>query len=108
MKNIICALTAIAAISGVSGSVSAVEIRGTRSCGEWLTDSPSGLGSGNRSALIGFLVGLAVGTDKDFLKGTDNPSIFLWMDNYCRSNPLKHTIQGGDALYRELVREKGL
>lgn len=32
--------------------------------------------------------------------------LFLWMDNYCRANPLKTVADGGVALFAELVAKR--
>lgn len=86
-----------------------IEIRGGASCGQWTESRLQDWAAiGNQRWLVGYLSGLAAAYRKDILRGTDNPSIFLWMDNYCRANPLKRIDNGGDLLYRELVRQKNL
>ena len=32
--------------------------------------------------------------------------IFLWMDNYCRANPLSNADTGAKVLYKELMEMK--
>lgn len=58
--------------------------------------------------LVGYLTGLAMAFEKDILKGTDNPSVFAWMDNRCKANPLSNLSTEGGALFFELVRQKKL
>jgi hypothetical protein len=41
----------------------------------------------------------------DFLKGVDQNTIKLWMDNYCSSRPLELTGDAADALSIELKIE---
>jgi hypothetical protein len=84
-----------------------IEVRGIRSCGEWVKDKDT-LAFGNQTWLVGYLSGLAVATNKQFLSGTDNQSIYLWVDNYCRANPLRSLPDAGTALYYELVKQKKL
>ena len=88
----------------------AVAVRGDPSCGNWTearaTNAMRSLA--NEFWLLGFLSALAIETERDFISGTDNPSLFLWMDNYCKENPLSHVSDGGYKLFRELVRRKGL
>ena len=86
------------------------EARGTPSCGEWIAHRKESdtLALSNTSWLVGYLSGLAVGAGKNFLPGTENTAIFSWMDNYCRSNPLKDLAAGGVALMSELVVKKGI
>lgn len=86
-----------------------VDIRQAPSCGEWIShrEKSDTLNLGNTSWLLGYLSGLAVSRGKDFLSGTDNVSIYKWMDNYCRTNPLRDVGSGGIALEAELTRKKG-
>jgi hypothetical protein len=54
--------------------------------------------------LIGYLSGLASGTGKEVIKDLDDQSIFLWIDNYCRDNPLKRTFEAAEELYYRRMR----
>lgn len=85
-----------------------MEARQAPSCGEWIShrEKSDALALGNTSWLLGYLSGLAVSRGKDFLSGTDNGSIYKWMDNYCRTNPLRDVSSGGIALAAELTRKK--
>jgi hypothetical protein len=85
------------------------EARQAPSCGEWVVhrEKSDTLALGNASWLRGYLAGLAAGSGKDFLSATDNASIFRWMDNYCRTSPLRDLSSGGNALAAELARKKG-
>jgi hypothetical protein len=90
-----------------SGTASAVMTLGSPSCGQWVRDqSTNGMQAGaNRYWLAGYLSGLAVALQTDSLTTTDSASIELWMDNYCRANPLKGLQDGGVALFRELQQK---
>jgi len=85
------------------------EARGTPSCGEWVAHRKKSdtLSLSNTSWLVGYLSGLAVGTGKDFLPGTDNSAIFSFMDKYCAANPLKDVSSGGLALMAGIMAKKG-
>jgi hypothetical protein len=87
-----------------------VEARQAPSCGEWMAhrEKSDTLALGNASWLLGFLSGSAVATGKNFLAGTDNASIYKWMDNYCLTNPLRDLSSGGSALAAELTGKKGI
>ena len=97
-------------LSATAFEAQAVTILGSRSCGTWVSErSLKSLGAlVNETWLVGYLSGLAYGSDKDFLKGTDNESLFLWVDNYCRANPLKTTFEAGETLHLELIKQKKL
>jgi hypothetical protein len=96
---------------------SAVDIRGSRSCGKWVEEKrmANSMNEMNRipvlitqSWFLGYLSGRADESGKNILKGTDNESIFLWLDNYCRANPDKNLDTAGLALARELMQLKGI
>ena len=104
--GLLLASSTIAVSSTLDGGVAA---RQAPSCGEWIShrEKSDPLALGNTSWLLGYLSGQAVSRGKDFLSGTDNASIYKWMDNYCRTNPLRDVGSGGIALAAELTRKKG-
>ena len=65
-------------------------------------------GADQQELVSGYLSGRAGVSGGDFLKGTDNDSIFLWLDNYCRANPQMDLEQAGIDLARELMQLKGI
>jgi hypothetical protein len=90
-----------------------VQIRGSWSCAEWIQgrtmpESLDNTLSYSKQWLVGYLSGVAAGLDKDLLTGMNNDSIFLWMDNYCRANPLRRIDEGGYTLALEIIRTKKL
>jgi hypothetical protein len=58
--------------------------------------------------LTGFLSGLNISGDHkdDFLSGIKANSVYLWMDKYCRENPLKSIPAGALQLIEELTGKK--
>jgi len=115
MNRAIALLTGI--LFSLSASASVVEIMGTRSCSKWaeeqrMADSTKELNRIpvliTKSWFLGYLSGRAAASGKNFLKGTDSDSIFLWLDNYCRDNPKSDLEKAGDDLGRELIRLKGI
>lgn len=106
-------LVVIVALTVACGNAQAVTVMGAHSCGDWLKFKPV-----NREKewprmvaeawLVGYLSGAASGQDKDALKNTTASSLFVWMDNYCQSNPLDNIADGGNKLYFELLERKGL
>jgi hypothetical protein len=102
-QTIRLAVAAMILLVGV-GDANALTTVGDRSCGQWEGRAQNGYAKlAIESWLMGFLTGLAVGTDKDVLAVPDGASLMLWMDNYCRANPLDTIGTGGKALYLELL-----
>lgn len=100
MKNIV-ALLLVAVGSLMAHPVEAVQVQGMPSCGKWIQfhhDYAKGW-------LLGYLSGVASGLEKDFLRGNDAASFFLWMDKYCREHPLNDLEQGAGALALELINK---
>lgn len=107
-KKITASVLTTLILSTANFQVKAVEVRGSRQCGTWIAEKNIQAGAENRTWLIGFLSGIAVGQEKNFLRGTENASIFAWFDNYCRTNPLKEMSDAGVDLYFELIKQKRL
>jgi len=91
----------------------AAESRGTRSCSKWMEERRQAEGKEDlnkipilisKSWFLGYLSGRASRSAEDWLKGTDNESIFLWLDNYCRDKPQQDLEAGAIALERELTQ----
>jgi hypothetical protein len=98
-------LTVLVAIM-LSGPVLAKDFAtfGNRNCGEWVRDQTVS----NKAWLVGFLSGINVtGITDDSLKKIQSTSqIYLWMDNYCKANPLQMVSDGAYKLLAELVTRK--
>ena len=107
LKNLICIL--VAATFSLS-SMAQVSIRGSRSCGNWIQyQKERGVASAaTETWLVGFLSGIAFESNKDILKGVDNPSIYLWVTNYCQANPLDGLTEAGEALADALKKKKAI
>jgi hypothetical protein len=96
---------------------STVELMGARSCGKWMEERRIAKSAKEmnkvpvlitRSWFLGYLSGRADQSGRNFLKGTDSDSIFLWLDNYCQANPKMELDQAAIALSRELMQLKGV
>lgn len=105
-----CTLLATSAFSVAADS------RGARSCSKWTEERRQAEGKEDlnkipvlitKSWFLGYLSGRVSRSAQDWLKGTDNESIFLWLDNYCRDKPLQDLDSGGIALELELTQMKG-
>ena len=104
-----CLLLTSGSIAAAASPAGRVEPRQAPSCGEWIAhrEKSDTLALSNASWLLGYLSGLSTSSGKDYLSGTDNASIYKWMDQYCRTNPLRDVSSGGDALAAELERKQG-
>lgn len=92
-----------------------VAILGVPSCGQWVAgrtkDSQHIKGELYKSWLMGYISGLSMELNAtilkvDVLKDTDAESLFLWMDNYCKTNPLNTLSDGELELFVELIKRK--
>lgn len=94
-----------------------VEIKGSRSCSKWIEEKRIANSTKElnkipvlitRSWFLGYLSGRADESGRNFLKGTDSDSIFLWLDNYCQAHPNIDLDKAGIELARELMQLKGI
>lgn len=76
---------------------------GDRSCAEWI-DNWAERKSFDANWIIGFMTGLSTASSKEFLNDIDDNSIMLWIDNYCRNNPLDSLSSGGLMMREELIK----
>jgi hypothetical protein len=74
---------------------------GDNSCGSWVEARQE-----NRMLIqywyIGFISGINMVSEKNHLAKIDAASAYLWMDKYCRENPLKNIVEGSGDLFIEL------
>ena len=104
-----CLLAAALAISLAAVSLAhsqGVVVLGALDCGKWVQARTNSASSNLEHYLLGLLNGLALGRQVEFwqARGLPSPSresVYLWMDGYCRDNPLNDVAQGATALYAE-------
>jgi hypothetical protein len=90
----------------VSCAVAPQTLIGTYDCGRWFT-----AGAVARAWLLGYLSGLNLilgDAEKKYdplAKIGSAQQIYLWMDNYCKANPLSKINEGAKDLYQELQKE---
>ena len=82
-------------------SASAEWVRGDPDCAMWVKPDTHARELENKAWLIGFLSGanMTLTLDADhkpfnYLGGLKTEQIELWMDNYCRANPLSSAMYG--------------
>ena len=86
--------------------------REARSCLKWAEERRLAEGSKemnkipvliSKSWFLGYLAGRQAKVKQDFLGVTDNESIYLWLDKYCRERPQEDLASAGSALEHELT-----
>jgi len=82
-----------------------VIIEGSLDCGEWVNARTKALSSNLQHYLLGLINGLTLGHGHEFWRAggskLSREAVYLWMDSYCRQNPLKDVVTGAVALYQE-------
>lgn len=98
--------TVLAALCFAASNAHATTLYGVPSCGSWVEGrSAEGWPQVvNKFWLNGYVSGIALDSGIDFLKNTDNNSVFLWVDNYCKANPLSDLHEAGYWLVVELKK----
>ena len=84
----------------------AMTVFGVPDCGEWIHHQNASY----KAWLLGYLSGINAaynGAKIDHLAQLSSAGqAFLWMDNYCRRNPLSNVDLGAAALFYELTDRK--
>ncbi len=88
-------------------TVSAQTSFGQPDCGQWIKQ----LDVAKKSWLLGFLTGFnqvwfGISTSDDLGKINSAQQIFVWMDNYCKANPLNRVGDGAEKLIFELTKKE--
>jgi hypothetical protein len=88
------------------------DVRGGADCAKWLEPENSTTALMNKAWLVGYLSGLNIGLYVDerrntfnYFEGVTPQQINLWMDNYCRKNPLSDVTKGAADLYTEKTKK---
>jgi hypothetical protein len=106
VKTLIRVITA-AAICLAAQSAFSQTTFGRTDCGKWLTN-PDGAKTLNKAWLLGYLSGLSVsGIAKNdpFDALSSAAQAYVWMDNFCKANPLSDISEGGAKLFAELTEK---
>lgn len=101
-------LTLVLAIGLANPVLAATTTFGDSDCGEWINPASDYAMLAHRAWLMGFLSGL---NGEESLKNplgkiSSGKQIFLWMDKYCKDNPLEKLSYGGLQLMLELMLKK--
>ena len=80
-------------------------VEASEDCGEWLKARKLKRSSPYEAHLVGLLSGMAIGRMIDIWKAQGSPmskdQAYLWMDQYCQSNPLSKVVIGAEELANE-------
>lgn len=102
MRRVITCLCAFAFSQAVLASdAKTIMVLVDNSCGNWVEARQK-----NRNSIqlwyLGFISGINFHAKDDLLSEVNAASAYLWMDKYCRENPLKTVVQGSVKLLDEL------
>ncbi|WP_024684376.1 hypothetical protein [Pseudomonas syringae] len=94
--------------SGSAFGVPMIYGDGNRSCGQFVSDTTN-----NRQMAVEYLswtsgvaTALSANNEVEYFKGTDTPSVLLWLQNYCRTNPLSQYVDATLDLLKELKKRQ--
>ena len=99
LKKLFFATVLLASVSLASGQ----RMIGGPDCAEWFKSDHA------KNWLFGFLSGIdsmATEETSSLKKLSSGGQAILWMNNYCKANPLDSVVSGGLALYLELQEKK--
>ena len=103
MKRLMRVVIAAVLVACVAPSFAGFRTFGDYDCGQWFKAPQA------KTWLLGYLTGMnGALADNDFdpLAQLNSPEqAFMWMDNYCKANPLKRVSDGGDELYKALQEQ---
>ncbi len=107
MRTIVIAIGLALWATGASAEY-AVLGPGNRSCGYWEQQRRTGNAYGLQAWVLGYLTraNYDEGRNRDLTAGTDAQGIFVWIDNYCRANPLKDVAAAAEHLVETLEKRK--
>jgi len=101
MKNKVRSALVLVAMLIVPFEAQAVKVFGNPDCGKWINQS----NELHKAWLLGYLSGMTSAWEgtEDVLRDLSADQAFLWMDNYCRRNPLEKVGAGAHVLFNELL-----
>ena len=104
MEKIILPLILIAGTISPASQGYTIFGAGTLSCDKWIEERSqnSGLSFGMETWILGFLTG--AGWQGANPQDVDNSALYVWVDNFCRENPLKNITSASAALTIELEK----
>ena len=96
---------AVALLLATQDAAQAITTSGKLDCAMWTNARTAKASDSHERFLQGLLNGMALGSNVEFWKakgdGLTADDVFLWMDNYCRQNPLSNAFEGSVVLMNE-------
>jgi hypothetical protein len=94
-------------ISVAAAEANAFVVIGNSDCGDWVSRRTTA----TETWVLGYLSGMYAVVDSrtsDPLRSISSANqIYVWMDNYCRNNPLESVSSGARQLFLELQKRAG-
>ena len=81
-----------------------MQIEGIADCGVWVQSRTARLSQSLEHYLVGLLNGMVMGSGLNFWRSggpVSREQVYLWMDNFCRNQPLNNLIGGAVRLVNE-------
>lgn len=98
-------LALVLMLASATGAGQNIWVEASEDCAEWLKARKLKRSSPHEARLVGLLSGMAVGRMVDIWKAPGNPmtkdQAYLWMDQYCESNPRSRVVIGAEELANE-------
>jgi hypothetical protein len=97
-------LLGVSSANAASSNGVTAKYMGAISCGSWVgySENEQVLKAAALNLVLGYLLRASWDDRQDLLKNTDTQSVTLWMDNYCRANPLSDVVAGAFHLEQAL------
>ena len=110
MKRFAVAAIAFFALTG-AGFAQGVHVEGIIDCGLWVKARTVARANVFEGYLVGLLNGMSIGRGVEFWRAGGLPSltqdqVFLWMDGFCRREPLSGVVRGAYVLMEERTAEE--
>ena len=105
-KALFVALAVMMLLVNGPAKAQGVTVDRTLDCGMWIKARNEKLSGSFELYLIGLINGLTLGHMWEFWKkgsstSLNRESVYIWMDSYCRDNPLKDVESGVVELYKD-------
>ncbi len=99
MKKFLSIFAAFTLLAALALNANAVTVKDAPSCAEWNPND-----NAHKIWIEGFLSGIAIERDDDFLARISLKQIVNWVNNYCKENPKGEVTVAGVQLSLELMR----